>query len=388
MQAVVTIEKLVYGGAGLARTESGVIFVDNALPGETVRIEPTGKTGGIANAHAVEVLVPSSDRRTPPCPVAGICGGCDWQHIAYKAQVAAKTAIFRECMQRIGRLASLTAPEVFFADEFGYRQRVQLKINARREVGFFAKRSNEVVPIGCCPLLLDPLNALIAGLPDRLPSIPPIDSLMAVAGDNGAVASFPVIGGLTAECVTITVGNRQFKVAGNAFFQSNRLLLEPLGNWARPMVQGDRFVDLYGGSGFFSCMLADRFAEGLLIESVGPQVRAAQENFSRNGIHQMKAVEGKAEWLSQLAGKKPVSCLIVDPPRAGLSQKVREAVAAMKPETIVYISCNPSTQARDAGFLANKAGYEIMRTAIFDLYPNSYHIESIMILKRNTICLP
>jgi 23S rRNA (uracil1939-C5)-methyltransferase len=382
MQSVVTIEKLVYGGAALARTESGVTFVDGALPGETVRIEVTGKKGGIAAARTVEVLAPSPDRRTPPCPVAGICGGCDWQHLSYKAQVAAKTAIFQECMQRIGRLADLPAPEVFSADEFGYRQRVQLKINTRGEIGFFAKRSNEVVPIRSCPLLLDPLNVLIAELPGRLPSIPAIDTLMAVAGDNGGIASFPVIRELTAERVAITAANIKFQVAGNSFFQSNRLLLEGLGTWARPMVRGDRFVDLYGGSGFFSCMLAGRFTEGLLIESVGPQVKAAQENFNGNGINHVKAVEGRAEGLLQLAGKKPVSCLIVDPPRAGLSQRVREAVAAMKPETIVYISCNPSTQARDVGFLVNKAGYEISNCAIFDLYPNSYHIESIVILKR------
>jgi 23S rRNA (uracil1939-C5)-methyltransferase len=382
MQSVVTIEKLVFGGAGLARTADGVILVADALTGETVRIEQTGKKGGVATARAVEVLSASSDRRAPPCPVAGICGGCDWQHLVYKAQGAAKIAIFDDCMKRIGRIRELPGIEFFSADEFGYRHRVQLKITAH-DVGFFAKRTNEVVPIDRCPLLVDPLNRLLAALKGRLPTLPsPIRNLMAIAGDGGEVASFPIIDTLTIENVSISAGNRIFLVAGDVFFQSNRPLLEPLGNWARPHAGGDRFVDLYGGTGFFSVMLADRFAEGLLVESVGGQVEAARKNFIRNSIHHVKAVEGTAERLPSFVGSKPVSCLIVDPPRPGLTRKVRESIATLKPATALYVSCNPSTQARDIGFLVNKAGYEITRAAIFDLYPNTHHMESVMILTR------
>jgi 23S rRNA (uracil1939-C5)-methyltransferase len=383
MQSVVTIEKLVFGGAGLARTADGVMLVADALGGERVRIEPTGKRGGVVTARTVELLSPSPDRRAPPCPVAGVCGGCDWQHIVYKAQLSAKAAIFDDCMRRIGRIRELPGVEIFSADEFGYRHRVQIKIDTRGKAGFFAKRTNEVVPIDRCLLLVDPLNRLLAALPGRLATSPsPIPNLMAIAGDGGEVASFPRIDGLTVESVTISAGTARFDIAGNSFFQSNKPLLEPLGNWARPHAGGDRFIDLYGGTGFFSVMLADRFAEGLLIESVGAQVEAARKNFVLNSIHNVKAEEGTAERLSSLAGSKPVSCLIVDPPRPGLTRTVRESIATLKPAMALYVSCNPSTQARDVGFLVHKAGYEIARTAIFDLYPNTHHMESVMILTR------
>ncbi len=366
---------------GLARTGDGVVLVAEALPGETVRVQPTGNKGGVATARVVAVLSPSSDRRTSPCPVAGTCGGCDWQHIVYKSQVAAKTKILEECLCRTGRIRELPAIEIFSADEFGYRRRVQIKTDATERAGFFAKRTNEVVPIDRCPLLIDPLNRLMVALPGRLSALPsPIRNLMAVAGDNGEVASFPVIDSLTVESVTISIGRASFDVAGNSFFQSNRPLLEPLGKWARPHVGGDRFVDLYGGSGFFSVMLADRFAEGLLIESVGGHVEAARRNFIRNSIHNVKAVEGTAERLLSLIVLKPVSCLIVDPPRPGLTRKVREAIATLKPAMVLYVSCNPSTQARDVGFFVNKSGYAITRAAMFDLYPNTHHMESVMIL--------
>jgi 23S rRNA (uracil1939-C5)-methyltransferase len=383
VQSIVTIEKLVFGGAGLARTAGGVVLVTDALPGETVRIEQTGKTGGVPAARAVEILAPSHDRRTPPCPYAGSCGGCDWQHCAYPGQVSAKVAIMRDCMNRIGRIRELPDIVSYAAEEFGYRHRVQFKVGSQREVGFFAKRSHAVIPIDRCPLLVDPLNKLLDVFPDRLASLPsPVETLMAIAGDNGKVASFPVLPSLTADTVTISAGDRKFEVAGNSFFQSNRPLLEPLGTWARGQVRGGRFVDLFGGSGFFSVMLADCFSEGILIESVAGHVEAAKRNFARNSIPTVRAVTGKAENVLSLIGPGVVDCLIVDPPRTGLPPAVLHFIAKLKPPMVLYVSCNPSTQARDAGFLISKAGYRITRAAMFDLYPNTYHMESILLFSN------
>jgi tRNA/tmRNA/rRNA uracil-C5-methylase (TrmA/RlmC/RlmD family) len=209
------------------------------------------------------------------------------------------------------------------------------------------------------------------------------NGIMVIAGDDGAIASSPLIPGKTSKNVTITVGSNRFVVEGDGFFQSNRPLLERFGTWAGEFLQGDRCVDLYGGSGFFSVLLAHRFKSGLLVESVGGQAAAARENFRRNGIAHFDAHEGLAEDLVVLVKKESIDCLIVDPPRTGLSDKVRAAIAVTKPRTILYVSCNPSTQARDAGFLITKAGFVIERTALFDLYPNTHHIESIMLLRRS-----
>jgi 23S rRNA (uracil1939-C5)-methyltransferase len=379
----VTIEKLVPGGAGLARTPDGVVFVNDVAPGETVEIEITEKKRGTAFARAIKVLKPSPSRRAPPCPLFGKCGGCDWLHIGYTTQVQCKKEMLIDCMRRIGRLENLPEIETFAAQEFGYRCRAQFKINALGRAGFFARRSNEVVPVRRCPLLVDPLNALLAGIEDKKISLPrPLKNLMTVAGDNGTVASSPTIAGATDEKVLITAGNKKFEVSGNGFFQSNALLLELLGTWAKAKVNGDRCVELYGGGGFFSVMLAERFREGMLVESVGAEAAAAGVNFTRNGINHFSAMEGTAEDLLRLAGTKPMDCLIVDPPRTGLSPEVRDGVAALKPAMILYVSCDPSTQARDAGFLVNNAGYSISAAALFDLYPDTHHMESLLTFKK------
>jgi 23S rRNA (uracil1939-C5)-methyltransferase len=382
---IVTIEKLVFGGAGLARTAEGVVFVNDVVPGETVEIEITGKRGGTAHARPVKILNASPARRIPACPLYGRCGGCDWLHIDYKTQVECKKEMIVECMRRIGRIENLPAFDVISAGESGYRRRVQIKIDANGNAGFFARRTNDVVPVRQCPLLVDSLNTFLGRIADKKVPLPgALINLKAIAGDGDHIASAPVIAGETGESVIITAGNRTFEVQGSGFFQSNSLLLEQLVAWAKAKVKGTACIDLYGGSGFFSVMLAERFKEGLLIESIGAEVLAARANFKRNGISHFTAMEGPAEELTALAGTKPVDCLIVDPPRSGLSPGVRDAVAALKPAAVLYVSCDPSTQARDAGLLVNKAGYSISAAALFDLYPNTHHVESVLILKKKT----
>jgi 23S rRNA (uracil1939-C5)-methyltransferase len=381
---IVTIEKLVSGGSGLARTDSGVVFVRDVLPGERVEIEPCGKQGGVAVARPVKVVEPSPARRGPPCPLYGKCGGCDWLPIVYKEQLAIKKEIVLDCFSRIGRIKNLPAFETISAQEFGYRHRVQIKIDGKGNAGFFARQTNDVVPVRSCPLLVGPLNDLLAGIADKKLPLPHLcKNLMAIAGDDERIASFPVIPGHTCASVSITVGGRTFEVPGSGFFQSNRLLLERLGAWARDHAAGAFCVDLYGGVGFFSIMLADCFTKGLLVESVGPQAADANKNFERNLITHFTAIEDAAENLVSLAGKKTIDCLVVDPPRTGLSKKVREAIATLKPKTFLYVSCDPSTQARDTGFLVNYAGFTIASAALFDLYPNTHHIESVLLLTRS-----
>jgi 23S rRNA (uracil1939-C5)-methyltransferase len=382
----VLIEKLVFGGAGLARTDKGVVFVNDVAPGETVEIEITGKKGGVAHARPVKIVNASPSRREPACPLYGRCGGCDWLHIDYTTQVECKKEMTVECMRRIGRIENFPDPEVITAEESGYRRRAQIQIDRNGNAscaGFFARRTNDVVAVRRCPLLVDALNRLLAEIADGQVSLPDtLKNLRTIAGDDGHIASAPVIAGETGESVVITAGNRTFEIQGHGFFQSNRFLLEQLGAWAHDYMEGSFCVDLYGGSGFFSVMLADRFKKGLLIESIGTEVAAARANFKRNGISHFTAVEGTAEELASLSGKEPVDCLVVDPPRPGLSPEVCNAIAALKPKRVLYVSCNPSTQARDAGALVNKAGYTISRAAIFDLYPNTSHIESLLVLDR------
>lgn len=386
MPITVTIEKLVFGGMGLARTDQGIVFVSNVAPGETVTIEPCGKKGGQAIARVIDIIKPSPARREPPCPLAGICGGCDWQHITYPEQIKIKKEIFIECMKRLGRLKELPSIETIAAQEFGYRHRAQIKLDEHGNAGFFARDTNDIVCVQKCPLLVEPLNALLDDFSKQQFVLPLAEkNFMVIAGDNGAIASSPKISGRTSRSVTIHAGARSFEVQSGSFFQSNRPLLERLGTWAAPFVQGDRCIDLYGGSGFFSIMLADRFKRGLLIESVDAHVAEAALNFKRNGLSNFEAKKGTAEEIVALTGPEPVDCLIVDPPRTGMTKMVLEGIVALKPGTVVYVSCNAATQARDTGFLVNTAGYAISQAVVFDLYPNTDHMESILILTKGKL---
>jgi 23S rRNA (uracil1939-C5)-methyltransferase len=356
-----TIEKLVFGGLGLCRTGGGIVLVEAVLPGERVEAHVYTRQGGVPVARIQTILTPSAHRVTPPCPYAGACGGCDWLHIAYEEQVRIKQAIFSECLTRIGKLAAHPAIETFASPPWAYRQRVQLKIDTPRSwLGFFSRNTNNVVGIERCPLLVDSLNNLLLRRADVLARIDPLlGEIKAIAGDNNHIASAPVVEGMTAATTRITIDTVYFTVGGSGFFQGNRHLLNAMSAWARPLVSGDFFIDMFGGVGYFSLLLGQRFAAGLLVEAERSLVKEARENFLANS-----------------------HTLILDPPRPGLTSAVREGIAAMKPATLLYVSCNPSTQARDVLFLTKECGYTIERAALFDLYPQTHHLETAILMRR------
>jgi 23S rRNA (uracil1939-C5)-methyltransferase len=386
MESVLTIEKLVHGGLGLARTNQGIVFVPDVAPGEKVRAIPDRVTGGQTCARAVEIVEPAACRRTPPCEHFGTCGGCDWLHIIYDAQLSIKQGIFIECLERIGKIKPDHACEVFSSPEFEYRQRCQFKIEQRpANAGFYKRKSQTVVNITRCPLLVPQLNAVLEALPRLVGTLPPDTAqIMAIAGSDGSVASSPVLRNVTAHTTMLRAGKNSFMVTGESFFQGNKYLLEKLGQWPLDVLEGDYCVDLYGGVGFLSILLGKRFTRGVLIDNINAQVKLARLNFENNDMGHFSAQAQSVEDFLFCASRtpEPIDCLIMDPSRTGLSKKAREALQKLLPRTILSVSCNPSTQARDIGFFVNSCGYSIVKTALFDLYPNTHHIETAMVLKK------
>ena len=374
----IVVEKLIYGGLGLARTSSGIIFISDVLPGEVVEFEIEGKLQGVPLARPLSIVSPSEKRRTPACPYFGECGGCDWLYIDYDLQIQIKKEIFIDCLKRIGKVREIPEIECFNSPEHEYRIRAQLKIDRYGNCGFYRKMSHEVIKINRCPLLTTQCNAILKFI-NESDSCVNSESVKILAGNNG-VASDPVFDGITQSHVDISVGENTFLAYGDSFFQSNRFLTEVMGIWASPMVKGDFCVDLYGGTGFFSIMLGKLFAKGTLVESVSSQVEIAEHNLTVNGCSHFKAVCSDAERLLSVVSTKP-DLLIVDPPRTGLTKEVRKSIVSVLPSKILYISCNPSTQARDVSvFLA--AGYSISHAALFDCYPNTHHIETALLLEK------
>jgi 23S rRNA (uracil1939-C5)-methyltransferase len=388
MDYTVTIEKLVDGGLGLARTDAGIVFVRNVLPGEKLRIRTDRLQGGQVIATPVEIITPSAHRRKAPCKYFGVCGGCNWLHIDYECQLKCKKDILAENLKRIGKIDKIPEIELFRSPEFGYRHRARFKLNtATNSAGFYKFKSHEIINIEQCPLLRPYLNTFLMQLRTNIKDIHvSTEEISAIAGQGSSVASFPSIKGVSSDRTSLNIGNFTFEVSGNSFFQSNAYLCEKLASWGKDYLHGDKIVDLYGGVGLFSIFLNERFKLGVTVENAEPQSLLAERNMSINRIKNVKSVCSNVE---DFLNKKTVAydkidAIVVDPPRTGLSEKARLGILKSGTESIMYVSCNSATQARDISVLIKLGKYSIDKIALFDLYPNTNHIETIILLIKKS----
>lgn len=376
MNKTLTVEKMIFGGYGLARTDTGVIFVEDALPGEAVEYRVSSNVQGVPLATPVKYVEKSDKRRLPICKYYNECGGCNWLHIDPLYQADIKRDVFLDCLSRIGKIKKLPDVGVVNSPDINYRIRAQFKTDGCGVYGFFKKKTNDIVRINECPLLDNKCNDIVQRIQGR--TINASKAGLKVIAGTSIVASDPVLPDLTSAATDLVVGGHAFSVMGDSFFQSNRFITERMGLWAKPFVGGEYCVDLYGGTGFFSIMLADVFKKVTLIESVGSQVDLARKNFEQNECSHCHAVCNDSGKMRQFIQQK-VDCLIVDPPRQGLTKEVRQSIQSIRPRQILYISCNPSTQARDVASFINN-GYTITNAVMFDCYPNTSHIETGILL--------
>ncbi len=379
-----TIERLVYGGDGIARDADGrTVFVPGVAAGERVSVEIVEEKPNFARARLVEILEPSSSRRVAPCPHFGVCGGCQVQYLDYAEQARVKAEFVREALTRVGRIAWETPIPIVTADEWGYRNRVQFKFapdGDSAKVGFYVAGSNDLREVESCPLLVPPLDAALAklkadGQPFRS------KTLDLACGDGDAVVASDDRFGLPVGAVSRRIGDFTYRHDAKCFFQVNRFLAEALVQEAVPdnLAGGRTAVDLYAGVGLFTLPLARRFDRVHAVEEAPSSGKFALENLSANRIENVTYAARSCErWLREaglkLAGK--VDFLLVDPPRAGLTNAVRAGVAELKPRRLTYVSCDPTTLARDAKFFIEK-GYRLETVTALDLFPQTFHVETV-----------
>jgi len=382
------IEKMVHGGLGLAFHEKKALFVQGALPGESGTFQIVGKRGGCSLAVPAKITVQSPHRRKAFCPQYGACGGCNWQHIAYDTQVSYKADIFIDCLKRIAKYTlEPQRLERYNSPEKHYRLRAQFKYDpVVGAFGFFKRKTNEVLPLQFCPLLVPELNNLLTRCNKDHCRDFSAKQLKVICGTNNRIASDPVLRGLTDPDTEIEADSKTFHLKGDSFFQQNRYLLTDLGTWASAGLDGARALDLYGGCGFFSILHGDRFKELLLIEEHKRLTHLAQKNFAENGFRNFKtrAIRAERFFTAENSALQRFDVIIVDPPRSGLSKVVRKGIAACNPPAILSISCDPATHARDLGWFMHHGGYTIKQIALFDLYPNTHHLETAALLIRTS----
>ena len=391
----VRVEKLVYGGDGLARLDGRVVFAPYVLPGEQIRAHAEQEKPGLVRARMLEVLQAAPDRVAAPCPVFGRCGGCHYQHAGYEYQLAAKRSILAEELRRLGKIEPPEEIGMIAAEPFGYRNRVQLAVEQTR-IGYREGRSHKLCAVSECPVSSPKIEEAIGAL-NRMARDgrwPKFMRALEVFTDERQVqinvleTDRPVarrffdwcaaeIGGVVEGALDY---RGEFRVSSNSFFQVNRFLLDQLVEAALEGAEGDTAADLYAGVGLISLPMARKFQTVTAVESGAGAVRDLQFNAERAGLANVTAKQQTAEeHLAQL--ERAPDLLLLDPPRAGLGKAVVKRLTDLKARQIVIVACDPATLARDlAGLLAG--GYRIERMALVDLFPQTYHLETVVRLVR------
>ena len=375
----VHIERLAVGGRGVARHNGLVIFVADAAPDEEAEVEITFVKKNFAEANLVRVIRPSASRIKPPCPVAGRCGGCNWQHIDAPTQTSWKRQLVLESLQKFSGFTvddSMIAATVPSPKAFRYRNRVQLHHSGPR-MGFFERGSHDIVDIDDCPITDERLSSQIPGLKKEFEH-----------AKAGRFEIFVKPSGGTARMDRTAVGAAEAPFSQVNTEQNENLIAEVLKLVAKHLGSSRTIYDLYAGGGNFTFPLAARFPEAKLVgvelnsESVRTaNKRAAAENvgveFYEASVDDFVASQTNSKDAPAELGRN--SFVILDPPRTGCGPGVMENLSQLKPKTILYISCHPVTLARDLKPLS-EAGYKLDSVQAFDMFPQTDHVETVAVL--------
>jgi 23S rRNA (uracil1939-C5)-methyltransferase len=375
----VQIERLLPGGVGLAHAEGLTLFVSLAAPGDVVRVKIDRVQGKVGFATIVEVIKPSSVRVEPPCPYFGLCGGCDFQQLTYEAQLHAKVEIIQDCLHRIARIETPLDIIIHPSTEWHYRARALWQVAAKR-LGYFARGSRDVCDVEYCAVLVPELQEALEKVRNEIPkdiAPPQLRDISTVAGDEG-VSMDPAVTGYQPREVSRTIGGETYYFSAKTFFQINHELLPTLIDDALRDVKGQIAVDLYCGVGLFTLPLARRFEQVIGVEA---NQRAAQ--FARRNIEHAKLENAQVvtldvgEWLKYYRRSDPLDLLLLDPPRTGAENKVIAGILALRPQQIVYVSCDPATLSRDLKKLIG-AGYFLDSVVAYDMFPQTHHVETVV----------
>ncbi len=426
-----SIEKLVYGGDGLAHADGNTVFVPFVLPGEEVRANAKSKKKKLIWAELLEVTAPAKERGNAECAHFQKCGGCHYQHIAATEQLKLKKDILRETLSRLGGLTWDDAIAEHSAEPYGYRNRAQWAVRSGmpRALGYFLPESSVIVPIDECPVLSPRLAHTFAQLQDmaRFGALPTgIQEIEAFADSadekialNVAFEKFPKPAAELAAAfretlpqieslllldqkknrfeltgpgyLTHEAGGYKYRVSHLSFFQVNRFLIEDLLNTVTANAHGVLALDLYAGVGFFTLPLAKTFQKVTSVDANLAATRDLYANAEMAGVTITSHNEHAEEFLKKTEEKPDF--VILDPPRAGLGAETAEMLAGLGAKEIVYLSCDPSTLARDLAVLTGSSRkpkeitgpsfrYEVTEMHLFDLFPQTFHIETLVRLQR------
>lgn len=420
------ITALAQGGRGLGHHDGKVIFVPFTVPGDRIDCRITRAKARFAEAELVAIRQPSAHRRDAPCPWFGSCGGCQWQQLPYPQQARWKEQLFREQLVRNGICADTEIAGLVSApDEWRYRNRVQLKCHAVGDglaIGFYRQGSHFVVDVADCRLLRPELQAVLTALRNELPDAPERDAVPQVdlaCGDDGTVRivlhvlpwarrslrewlqhfagrhqlnaclqsgrkdTIEVVHGEPFLTIQVDEPALLLRYGPGGFVQvntlQNRAMVATMVEWLA-LTGVEHALDLFCGMGNFSLPLARRAGRVVGVEDYPPSIASARENAAANGLDNVVFHASDAAVMMQNFRTGELDLVVLDPPRTGHYQAVRDLLK-IAPRRVLYVSCDPATLARDLKPLVH-GGYRVRLSRPFDLFPQTWHVESMTLLER------
>jgi 23S rRNA (uracil1939-C5)-methyltransferase len=424
---LVEIEKPIYGGAFLARLEGKAVFVPLVLPGEQARVRITQSKPGYATAEPEEVLIPAPERIVAACPHFGACGGCHYQHTDYASQLGFKQTVLRETLER-GGVALPVEISVLSGEPWAYRNRIRLAFDAAGNLGYRGRRSHGVVPVRECPiaapllveaaqaiaqvargfakvlrpaevaLFCDPSEtALLASIFTASPAKLRFDELaqalheqvsaltgaeLVIEGRFGALVPAGqqrTLAQWGATSLDYRAAGFDYRVDHGAFFQVNRWLVDALVERVVDNHKGKLAWDFFAGVGLFARQFTARFDRVVAVESAPAAAAALEANLRGTGSETVK-VETLSFLRRSRSGERP-DLVVVDPPRTGLGAETCALLAEIAAPALACVSCDPATLARDLRALV-ASGYQIQSITLVDLFPQTFHLETLVQLRR------
>jgi 23S rRNA (uracil1939-C5)-methyltransferase len=419
----VPVESVAFKGYGVARIHGKVAFVPYTVTGDEAWVEVREEKKRYSTARLIQILKPSPGRVNPPCPYFGSCGGCQWQHIDYPVQVGLKKEILGETLKRLGGLKEIPSISVApSAKPYDYRVRVQLKLKGKA-MGYYQERSHRIVDVEHCPISHPLVNQIIQKLREQLDALSHMEEVeINVSPEEGrgvllfhphsynqrteyfikellqgqtvlrgaAIAQKDGVQLFGDPTLNFTIPLSQerekrelkLRISPASFFQvhpeQNQRLVQTVLQFSE-VNQEDRVFDLYAGAGNLTLSLAMEAREAVGIEENRMAFQDAQSNAERNGIKNCHFTQGRVEDVSLgWKGESP-DLVVLDPPRTGC-KTILDQVVRWKPKKIIYVSCEPTTFARDLRLFSEK-GYSLQRLSLIDMFPQTYHMEVVGLLK-------
>jgi len=421
----VHIESTAFKGYGVARINGKVVFVPYTVAGDEAWIEIVEEKKKYSMGRLIQIIEPSHWRTNPPCPYFGTCGGCQWQHINDSVQGELKKKILEDLLERLGRVREVPPITIFPSPQsYGYRARTQLKVEGKA-LGYYQEKSHRIVDIQECLIAHPLINQMLSLVRKKMPSSPQIDEVeINISPDEGR-------GILILHCLSL---DRGLEIGLREFFQNHTIFkgiaiarkesLTSLGdlylNFTIPWNQGvekrdlkyrvsprsfsqinleqnqiliqtvlqfsevnkeDSVLDLYTGVGNLTLPLALRAKEVLGIEENRMAIDDALFNAEKNGIGNCDFIQGKVEKFFLGWKRKAPDLIVLDPPRTG-AKTILDQLVRLKPKKIIYISCEPTTFARDL-HLFSERGYVLRKLGLIDMFPQTYHLEVIGLLQQS-----